>query len=135
MHARATAHRPVPMEAASSPDIPVRPAATLILLRDAAPGIEVFLQRRAERAAFLGGAHVFPGGALEAGDADPRVLSRVVGLTDSAANARLSLPAGALSNGRTFYGRRTRRTAYSPKSLPKTNHESRGTQSGTNRHR
>jgi hypothetical protein len=45
------------------------PAATLILLRDTADGPEVFMQR-APGAVFLGGADVFPGGALEASDAD-----------------------------------------------------------------
>src|SRR5258706_2412036 len=73
----------------------IRPASTLILLRDAAPGLEVFMLRRAERASFLGGAHVFPGGALDAGDSDARILSRIIGLTAAAANARLALHAGA----------------------------------------
>jgi glyoxylase-like metal-dependent hydrolase (beta-lactamase superfamily II)/8-oxo-dGTP pyrophosphatase MutT (NUDIX family) len=67
------------------------------MLRDAASGVEVFLQRRAAGAAFLGGAHVFPGGALDSGDSDPRVLARTLGLTASAADARLGLPGGALA--------------------------------------
>jgi glyoxylase-like metal-dependent hydrolase (beta-lactamase superfamily II)/8-oxo-dGTP pyrophosphatase MutT (NUDIX family) len=77
--------------------LPIRPAATVILLRDAASGVEVFLQRRAAGAAFLGGAHVFPGGALDAGDSDPRVLARVVGVRADDANARLALAEGALA--------------------------------------
>ena len=81
----------------SRPRAPIRPAATLILLRDTPQGPEVFMQRRSPGAAFLGGAYVFPGGALEAADADPRVLQRVTGLTDAEASARLALPAGALS--------------------------------------
>jgi glyoxylase-like metal-dependent hydrolase (beta-lactamase superfamily II)/8-oxo-dGTP pyrophosphatase MutT (NUDIX family) len=55
------------------------------------------MQRRAPGAAFLSGAYVFPGGALEASDADPRVLERIVGLTEAQANEHLSLPAGALA--------------------------------------
>ncbi len=75
----------------------IRPAATLILLRDAANGPELFLQRRAPAAAFLGGAYVFPGGALEASDADPGVQARIVGLTEALAGERLALPSGALA--------------------------------------
>ena len=75
----------------------MRPASTLILLRDAASGLELFMLRRAERAAFLGGAYVFPGGTLDRADADGRMLARIVGLTDAAANERLGLSAGALA--------------------------------------
>ena len=39
-----------------------RPAATLILLRDGASGPEALMLQRTQNAAFLGGAHVFPGG-------------------------------------------------------------------------
>ena len=42
-----------------------RPAATLLLLRDGNLGPEAFLLQRTPNAAFLAGAHVFPGGALE----------------------------------------------------------------------
>ena len=73
----------------------MRAASTLILLRDAAEGVELFMLRRAERAAFLGGAYVFPGGALDRADADARMLQRIVGLTEAAANERLGLSAGA----------------------------------------
>jgi 8-oxo-dGTP pyrophosphatase MutT (NUDIX family) len=44
-------------------------AATVVLLRDGAQGIEVFLMRRAIEASVLGGVHVFPGGKLDAADA------------------------------------------------------------------
>jgi len=73
----------------------IRAAATLILLRDADGGPQVFMQRRALGATFLGGAYVFPGGALEAGDADPRVLERIAGLDDAEANTALALSSGA----------------------------------------
>lgn len=49
-----------------------RPAATLILVRDTPDGIETCLLRRTAQAAFLAGAHVFPGGAVADGDHDPR---------------------------------------------------------------
>ena len=45
-----------------------RPAASLILLRDGASGMEVLMMQRAKNSAFLGGAYVFPGGALDADD-------------------------------------------------------------------
>ncbi|TME53998.1 MAG: NUDIX hydrolase, partial [Chloroflexi bacterium] len=47
-----------------------RPAATLILLRPGGEDIEVLMIQRAKSAAFLGGAYVFPGGALDAADSD-----------------------------------------------------------------
>jgi glyoxylase-like metal-dependent hydrolase (beta-lactamase superfamily II)/8-oxo-dGTP pyrophosphatase MutT (NUDIX family) len=74
-----------------------RPAATLVLLRDSAAGPEVLLLQRTQRSAFLGGAFVFPGGALDASDCDPRVMARAVGLTDAEASARLGVASGGLA--------------------------------------
>ena len=54
-----------------------RPAATLALLRDAPEGPQVLMIQRTPSAAFLGGAYVFPGGALDTADTDPRLVSRV----------------------------------------------------------
>lgn len=48
---------------------PVRPAATVVVLRDAAPGLEVLLLKRHGLSDVLGGAHVFPGGKVDASDA------------------------------------------------------------------
>jgi 8-oxo-dGTP pyrophosphatase MutT (NUDIX family) len=45
-----------------------RPAATVVLLRDGPQGPETFLVRRHEGTAFMGGAYVFPGGRVDAGD-------------------------------------------------------------------
>jgi 8-oxo-dGTP pyrophosphatase MutT (NUDIX family) len=47
-----------------------RPAATVVVLRDATRGPEVFLVRRHQDTAFMGGAHVFPGGRVDAADHD-----------------------------------------------------------------
>jgi glyoxylase-like metal-dependent hydrolase (beta-lactamase superfamily II)/8-oxo-dGTP pyrophosphatase MutT (NUDIX family) len=69
-----------------------RPAATLILLRPGSQGPEVLMIQRTKSAVFLGGAYVFPGGAIDAADSDPRVLKRVVGLSGEAADARLGIP-------------------------------------------
>lgn len=46
------------------------PAATVVLLRGERP-FEVFLVRRSDSIAFLGGAHVFPGGRVDASDHSP----------------------------------------------------------------
>ncbi|TSE00992.1 NUDIX hydrolase [Skermania sp. ID1734] len=48
-------------------------AATVILLRDAAAGIEVFLLRRVGAMAFAGGMTVFPGGGVDPSDADTSI--------------------------------------------------------------
>ena len=45
-----------------------RPAATVILLRGAEAGLEVLLAQRNPQARFMGGAWVFPGGAVSAED-------------------------------------------------------------------
>jgi 8-oxo-dGTP pyrophosphatase MutT (NUDIX family) len=44
------------------------PAATVVLLRPSSPGFEIFLVRRHDNIAFMGGAHVFPGGRVDAVD-------------------------------------------------------------------
>jgi len=46
---------------------PARPASTVVLLRSGSP-IDVFLVRRSDSIAFMGGAHVFPGGRVDAID-------------------------------------------------------------------
>jgi 8-oxo-dGTP pyrophosphatase MutT (NUDIX family) len=56
------------------------PAATLILLREAAAGLEILLLRRNSQLAFHGGAWVFPGGRVDpadlADDGDERAARR-----------------------------------------------------------
>jgi glyoxylase-like metal-dependent hydrolase (beta-lactamase superfamily II)/8-oxo-dGTP pyrophosphatase MutT (NUDIX family) len=74
-----------------------RPAATLLLLREAASAPEVFMLQRTNKAAFLPGAFVFPGGALDPDDASERAAKRVRGLDDAQASARLGLPGGGLA--------------------------------------
>ena len=54
-----------------------RDAATLVLLRDGASGVEVFCVERNKKSRFLGGAIVFPGGRVE--DADKGDAWRVDG--------------------------------------------------------
>jgi 8-oxo-dGTP pyrophosphatase MutT (NUDIX family) len=45
-----------------------RPASTVVLLRPAAARFEVFLVKRHDNVAFMAGAHVFPGGRVDASD-------------------------------------------------------------------
>jgi len=59
-----------------------RRAATVILLRDAEPrGLEVFLIRRPDDMAFLGGMYCFPGGTVRKEDCSASMLRRCHGLT------------------------------------------------------
>lgn len=53
----------------------IRDAATVILIRPAAEGVEVFFLRRRKNASFMGGAFVFPGGARDEGEDDLRVTA------------------------------------------------------------
>ncbi len=53
--------------------------------------------QRTSKAAFLPGAYVFPGGALDPDDASERAARRVRALDDAQASARLGLAAGGLA--------------------------------------
>lgn len=54
---------------------PIRPAATVLLLRDGADGVEVFMLRRANQAVFGGGMYVFPGGRVDDADGEFEVAA------------------------------------------------------------
>ncbi len=77
--------------------IPVRDAATVMLVRDGARGIEVFMLRRNLDSDFVGGAYVFPGGGVDLADGHTGVEDVCVGLTDAEASAQLELEAGGLA--------------------------------------
>ena len=81
--------------------VPVRDAATVMLLRDtpgdAAGGFEVCLMQRNLQSDFVGGAYVFPGGGVDRSDADPVALARCVGRDDASASRLLDLGAGGLA--------------------------------------
>jgi len=56
---------------------PPRAAATVVMLRDGARGLEVFLLRRHGLSDVLGGAYVFPGGKVDAHDAELDMAARL----------------------------------------------------------
>ncbi|WP_347955964.1 NUDIX hydrolase [Gordonia aichiensis] len=53
--------------------VPLRDASTVVLVRDSADGIEIFLQRRVKQMAFAGGMTVFPGGGVDDRDRDAEI--------------------------------------------------------------
>ncbi|MFO0728620.1 MAG: NUDIX hydrolase [Myxococcota bacterium] len=58
-----------------TPEGAPRLAATVMLLRDRAPGdLEVFMVKRSGKSAFMGGAYVFPGGKVDADDQVPEAV-------------------------------------------------------------
>ncbi len=73
----------------------IRPASTVILIRDGAFGPEVFMVRRHIRSEFVGGAYVFPGGTLDPGDEEGARFC--AGLDDAAASAILGVASGGLA--------------------------------------
>lgn len=77
--------------------VPVRPAATVMLVRDGDGGLEVFMVQRTHAAAFARSQYVFPGGRVD--EADHHVDFEPVsdGVDDAAASSRLGLDAGGLA--------------------------------------
>ena len=78
--------------------VPVKPAATVLLVRDAdAGGVEVFMLRRTFNAAFASGMFVFPGGKVDDVDGVDEIAELCDGLTDSHASALLGIASGGLA--------------------------------------
>lgn len=78
--------------------VPVKPAATVLLVRDAeAGGIEVFMLRRTFNAAFASGMFVFPGGKVDAVDGVEEIAELCDGLWDDEASALLGIASGGLA--------------------------------------
>ncbi|CAB4882767.1 unannotated protein [freshwater metagenome] len=83
--------------------VPVKAAATVMLVRDAAEdqgapkGIEVFMLRRTLQAVFAGGMYVFPGGRLDDVDGGPAMEAMCDGLSDARASELLQIPLGGLA--------------------------------------
>jgi 8-oxo-dGTP pyrophosphatase MutT (NUDIX family) len=81
----------------TAPPVPVRDAATVMLVRDGDAGLEVFMLRRTLNAAFVGGFYVFPGGAVDAADRRSEVEAVCDGLSDAQASEKLGIAAGGLA--------------------------------------
>ncbi len=54
-------------------DQPIRPASTVMLVRDGHSGLEVFTLQRVTGMAFAGGMTAFPGGGVDPTDGDPEI--------------------------------------------------------------
>ncbi len=72
-----------------------RPASTVMTIRDRPNGYEILMLRRNLRSDFVGGAYVFPGGALDVADGESVAL--VYGLSDGDASRRLGVERGGLA--------------------------------------
>ena len=84
--------RPGPGEELNrGPESPARPAASVMVVRDSAEGPEVLLVQRNPAARFMGGAWVFPGGAVH-GEETPEQA----GLRETGEEAGVRLEAGEL---------------------------------------
>jgi len=80
--------------------VPVKPAATVMLVRDAAdgePGVEVFMLRRTTNAVFGAGMYVFPGGRVDGVDGADEIAPHCGGLDDASASDQLGLDHGGLA--------------------------------------
>jgi len=83
-----------------SQDVQLREAATVMLVRDDAAGeLEVFMLRRNLNSDFVGGAFVFPGGAVDPADRHADLEAICEGRTDADASTILNLdpPEGGLA--------------------------------------
>ncbi|HSH43034.1 MAG TPA: MBL fold metallo-hydrolase [Arenicellales bacterium] len=73
-----------------------KPAATVVVARDADAGVEVLLLQRTHSAVFMPGVYVFPGGAVDESDRQPDLAASVPGVDEDAANRVLGVPSGGL---------------------------------------
>jgi len=84
--------RPGPGEELNTGEVTeARPASTVIPVRDGADGLELLLVQRNPKSRFMGGAWVFPGGAVNEGETEAETAVR-----EAEEEASLQLDAGAL---------------------------------------
>jgi 8-oxo-dGTP pyrophosphatase MutT (NUDIX family) len=85
--------RPGPGEELRTEGPPTTPrqAATVILLRGGSERLEVLLVKRNPEQRFMGGAWVFPGGAVDAGEGEGDAAHRAAGVREVAEEAGLDL--------------------------------------------
>lgn len=77
--------------------VEVRDAATVLLVRDGQRGMQVFMLRRSLNSVFVGGAYVFPGGAVDEADRHAHLEAICDGRTDADASALLEIDSGGLA--------------------------------------
>ncbi len=77
--------------------VPVRDAATVMLLRDGARGLEVCMLQRNLNSDFVGGAYVFPGGGVDPEDGHDDVCAVCHGRTDEEASRVVGAERGGLA--------------------------------------
>jgi 8-oxo-dGTP pyrophosphatase MutT (NUDIX family) len=76
---------------------PARPASTVVLVRPSSSRFEVFLVRRHDNIAFMGGAHVFPGGRVDPGDRFDEPRNLCDGVAEAVEHAPDLSPADAVA--------------------------------------
>ena len=91
-----------PAATSAADAVEIRPAATVMLVRDApeprgGTRLEVLMVRRNLRSDFVGGAYVFPGGAVDPLDGGPEAEALCSGRSDAEASALLGFPSGGLA--------------------------------------
>jgi 8-oxo-dGTP pyrophosphatase MutT (NUDIX family) len=69
----------------TTPEVPVRAAATVVLLREGDAPLEVFLLKRNPHSGFVPGAYLFPGGAIDDADGGADLATRSALTTERAA--------------------------------------------------
>jgi 8-oxo-dGTP pyrophosphatase MutT (NUDIX family) len=87
----------MPFSPPGSAPVAVRDAATVMLVRDRADGMEVFMLRRNLNSDFVGGAYVFPGGAVDEADRHADLEAVCEGRTDDQASVMLGVERGGLA--------------------------------------
>ena len=80
-----------------SQHVPVKPAATVVLLRDTPDGLETLLIQRGQKLVFFGGAWAFPGGRVDdedrTGAEDDLVAARIAAVRETHEEAGLVIAA------------------------------------------
>src|SRR5215470_7905940 len=86
--------RPGPGEELNTSGAVTRPrqAATVIVLRGGSEALEVLLVKRNPQQRFMGGAWVFPGGAVDAGEGEGDAAHRIAGVREVEEEVGLTLP-------------------------------------------
>lgn len=74
-----------------------KPAATLVLVRDEADDLAVLMLRRNLASKWVGGVHLFPGGAVDEADAELALAGRTTGRSEGEASRLLGVGQDGLS--------------------------------------